>query len=121
MNAKDFCYDNQYLSDYGFIICKITSSNSGVSVSEGSKLEFKKMSKNGGKQHSLTNVKYASCFTTTFEICKNPDVNDTLIISQDEFRDIMRWLNRREFLPFYFIPYDRNLNKIIAGGKPNKR
>lgn len=113
MNAKDFYFDNQYLSDYGFLICKITSSNSGVTVEEGQKLTFNKRQKSGSNTYTLASANYSTCYTTTFEICKNPDVNDTLIISQDEFRDIMRWLNRREYLPFYFIPYDRNLNKII--------
>ena len=125
---KDFFYDNQYLSDYGFIIGYITSSNKGKSVAEGVKLTFNKMLKNSGKLHTLASVKYDTCYTTTFEICKNPHIykGKEMVISSDEFRDIMRWLNRREYLPFYFVPdsgddtekyYNAsfNLQKIYVG------
>lgn len=125
---KDFFYDNQYLSDYGFIIGYITSSNKGKSVTEGVKLTFNKMLKNSGKLHTLASVKYDTCYTTTFEICKNPHIykGKEMVISSDEFRDIMRWLNRREYLPFYFVPdsgddtekyYNAsfNLQKIYVG------
>lgn len=106
MKAKDFYYDNQYLSDYGFLICKITSSNSGVTVEEGQKLTFNKRQKSGSNSFTLASANYSTCYTTTFEICKNPQIykGKEMVITSDEFRDIMRWLNRREYLPFYFVP-----------------
>lgn len=102
----DFYYDNQYLSDYGFIIGYLTSSNKGKSVTEGVKLTFNKIVKNDGKNQSLASAKYDTCYTTSFEIFKNPKIHrgKEMVITSDEFRDIMRWLNRREYLPFFFIP-----------------
>lgn len=111
----DFYYDNQYLSDYGFVIGYITSSNKGKSVVEDAKLTFNKRVKSTGTSYTLSSAKYDTCYSTTFEICKNPDIYSgrELVITSDEFRDIMRWLNRREYLPFYFVPHDRNLNNQI--------
>lgn len=102
----DFYYDNQYLSDYGFIIGYLTSSNKGKSVTEGAKLTFNKRIKNTGKSYTLASAKYDTYYTTSFEIFKNPKLfkGKEMVISSDEFRDIMRWLNRREYLPFYFVP-----------------
>lgn len=100
MNAIDFEYDGQYLSDYGFIICDFNGSSGADSISAGSALTFNKVSRFGGKLHSLTSTQYDECITTTFDICKDPDVYDDMEITGDEFRDLMRWLNRREFLKF---------------------
>ncbi len=102
----DFCYDNQYLSDYGFTVGYVSTDNKGVQVKEGIKLTFNKRIKNGGKVYTLSGANYDTCYTTTFEIFKNPKTSDSLIITSDEFRDIMRWLNRREYLQFYCITDD---------------
>lgn len=108
MNAIDFEYDGQRLSDYGFIICDFNGSSGADSVSVGSTLTFNTVSRFGGKLHSLTSVKYNKCLTTTFDICKNPDEYDDMEITGDEFRDLMRWLNRKEFLQFQI--HDSNLD-----------
>lgn len=98
--ANDFYFDGQYLSDYGFIIADVGTENQGiVTVNPGAKISFNKISRNGGKRFSLASAKYNECFTATFNICKK----DATEISNDEYRDIMRWLNRREFLQLYFI------------------
>ena len=110
MYAIDFEYDGQYLSDYGFIICHFDASTGANFADAGSKITFNKVSRINGKSYSLTSTKYAECIQTTFDICKNPDLYDyeNREISNDEYRDIMRWLNRREFLKFQVINDEDN-------------
>lgn len=105
MRAIDFEYDNQYLSDYGFIICDFNFSSGANEVDAGSTITFNKISRHSGKRYGLSSTQYDECITTSFDICKNPDIYDPedMEISNDEYRDIMRWLNRREFLKFQVI------------------
>lgn len=105
MRATDFEYDNQCLSDRGFIICDFDLSNGVNEVDAGSTITFNKVARNKGKQNSLTSTQYDECITATFDICKDPSIYDVdeMEISTEEFRDIMRWLNRKEFLKFHII------------------
>ena len=105
MRAIDFEYDNQYLSDYGFIICDFNFGSGANEIDAGSTITFNKISRHSGKKYSLSSTQYDECVTTSFDICKNPDIYDPkdMEISNDEYRDIMRWLNRREFLKFQVI------------------
>lgn len=105
MYAIDFEYDGQCLSDYGFIICQFDAS-SGVTVADaGSKITFNKVSRNQGRNYSLTSTRYDECIQTTFDICKNPDLYkyEYREITNNEYRTLMRWLNRREFLKFHML------------------
>ena len=114
MRTLDFWYDEQCLSDYNFVVCDF-SAGSGISeVSAGSTITFVKVSRNGGAKHSLTNTKYNDCLSATFDICKNPDIfhDEDMEITSDEFRDIMRGLNRKEYLPFHFISDDGTVDDI---------
>ena len=105
MRAIDFEYDNQYLSDYGFIICDFNFGSGANEVDAGSTITFNKISRHSGKKYSLSSTQYDECITMSFDICKNPDIYDPedMEISNDEYREIMRWLNRREFLKFQVI------------------
>lgn len=105
MSAIDFEYDNRYLSDYGFIICDFNFGSGANEIDAGSTITFNKISRHSGKKYSLSSTQYDECITTSFDICKNPDIYDPedMEISNDEYRDIMRWLNRREFLKFQVI------------------
>lgn len=106
MYALDFEYDGQYLSDYGFIICNFDGS-SMETVSAGSAITFNKIPIHGGKKYNLTSTQYDECIQSTFSICKNPKIyKDNMQISNDEYRDIMRWLNRRQFLNFQLLGGD---------------
>lgn len=106
MYALDFEYDGQYLSDYGFIICDFNSSSGVTIASAGSKITFNTIPRNNGKTHSLISTQYDECIQTKFDICKNPDIYDDLCITNDEYRDLMRWLNRQEFLKFQVLDED---------------
>lgn len=100
MYALDFQYDGIYLSEYGFIICDFNGSNGASAVSAGSDLTFTKIKKNNGYRYSLASAQYNGCIQTQFDICKDPDKHGNLEISKDEFRKIMRWLNRKQFCQF---------------------
>lgn len=106
MYACDFEYDSQYLSDYGFIICDFGGGSDMDTISAGSKITFNTVSMHLGKVYGLTGTTYDECVTATFDICKNPEEYDDLRITNDEYRDIMRWLNRRKFLKFQMLNED---------------
>lgn len=105
MIATDFEYDNEFLSDHGFIVCDFNFSSGANEVSAGSVITFNKVSRMQGKIYSLSSTQYAECITATFDICKDPDVYDLADreISDSEYREIMRWMNRREFLKFSVV------------------
>ena len=105
MYAYDFEYDGQCLSSFGFIICSFVSSSGANNVTAGSNISFNKVMRNYGKQYSLVGTSYSDCISTSFDICKNPDLYNAgeMEISDKEFREIMRWLNRREFISFRLI------------------
>lgn len=105
MYATDFEYDSQYLSDYGFLICDFNATNGANTISAGSKITFNKIEKRNGKENSLIGIRYGECIQCQFDICKNPETYDykDRKITTDEFRDLMRWLNRPEFHRFQII------------------
>lgn len=128
--ALDFEYDNQYLSDYGFIICEFEAKNSIETVKSGSNIVFNKTSTHNGRNNYLLNAKYDSCIETSFSICKNPcgcKNQSEKVITSDEYRLLIRWLNRKEFLRFRFISKDSrdvcyynssfNIETITIAGK----
>lgn len=113
MKSLDFMYDGQYLSDYGFSIGYVTTSGRSVTVSPGAEIEFEKISRNRGRDYSLVSANYSGSYTTTFEIFKNPEIyGDALDITDDEARDLIRWLNRREFLPFCLLTNEDETEKF---------
>ena len=103
MYALDFVYDGQYLSDYGFIICDFSPSSGFDIASAGSEITFKTVSHNRGKRYGLVGAQYDKCIQVNFGICTDPDIFDDLTITDDEYRDLMRWLNRSEFLKFHVL------------------
>ena len=112
MKAVDFEYDGQFLSDYGFIICDFDGSTDVNVVEIGFKITFNKVPTFHGKRHVLVNTVYDDCISTTFDICKNPEVYDDLEITNDDFRDLARWLNRRTFLKLCIFDADEDYDSV---------
>lgn len=111
MNAVDFEYDGQYLSDYGYIICDFHGSSGITDVTLGSVLTFNKVSRHYGKSFSLTSTRYNECISTSFDICKDPDIfENDMEISNYDVRRLTRWLNRKKFLKFQVFDPDRELD-----------
>lgn len=106
MNATNFEYDGHHLSDFGFVICDFDGSNGVVTIDAGSQITFNQVSRHNGKKYSLTSTMYDNCIETSFQICKDPCKFDDISITNDEYRDMMRWLNRHKFYRFRFVGDD---------------
>ena len=125
MKAYDFEYDGDNLSNKGFIICKF--GRQGIqTISNGSYITFNTVSTEHGQKHELTSVEYEECLSTTFQICKHPCIGDAEEVSASEQREMMRWLNRKEFLKFKLLSPEYadiywectfNVSKIEIEGK----
>lgn len=113
MYAVDFEYDGLRLSDFGLTIGRVDSSSDIDVVSAGSNISFNTVKRHHGKIYGLTSTSYEECITTTFQIFKDPCQYDTLKLTNDEFRELMRWLNRHKFLKFHLIPEDGD-NRAIC-------
>lgn len=128
MRYLDFEYDDSLLSDFGFIICDFNSNNNANTVDSGSEISFIKSSRNDGRKFSIVGTKYEECINAEFDICKDPDVNspEEMQITDYEYSNIMRWLNRHEYKKMQFIGNDErisfynasfNLKKITINDK----
>lgn len=109
MLATDFEYDGKKLSDFGMVICDFNSSSGTEEISVGSTITFNTVSRHFGKKYGLPSTQYDECIETSFSVCKNPDIYDDLELTSNELHDLIRWLNRREFLQMQFI-YEDNVN-----------
>ena len=110
MYAIDFEYDGKRLGDFGFVLCHFSEQSSPDIVSAGSQITFDTVSTRNGKHYSLTGSHYDECLSATFQICKNPCQAIEGEIFSDEYRSLMRWLNRKQFLRFGCI--DPNTDEI---------
>ena len=128
MLATDFVYDDIKLSDKGYIICDFDDKSGVEIVDVGSNITFNKIKRDSGRIYSLASATYDECVTATFDICKNDCLYDSseMEITTQQFREIMQWLNRREFLPFRIVDEKQtvcwynasfNVDKIVIGGR----
>lgn len=125
MKALDFEFDNIRLSDKGFMLCKFDSG--GVdTVSNGSEITFNTVSTSRGVKHELTSIEYGDYITATFQVCSNLCDGRGEEISLEDARDIMRWLNRKNFHKFRLLDDEYsgiyfeasfNVSKIEIDGK----
>ena len=119
MYATDFEYDGKKLSDMGFLICNFDSNGLNV-INTGSKITFNKVAMHSGKKYSLVGTKYESCLQTTFDICKDPcniTNYEEMEITSEEYRNLVRWLCRREFKTFKIL--DKNNENCFYKGSFN--
>ena len=106
MYLYDFKYDNNSLSDFGFIVCEIDGEPN--TNSRGAEVKFSLAPIQYGRRMVKTGSKYESTLNASFKICKDPELfsERDMVITADEFRTLERWLNRREFLWFCSYDYD---------------
>ncbi len=127
MKAVDFIYDNCYLSNFGFMIGRVGSSDGISSIHNGSPITFHTVSTSYGLKQELISTEYQECLTATFQIFKNPCVYGyDLEITADELRKFMKWLNQKEYKKFKLVDDDYldiyfeasfNISKLELSGK----
>lgn len=102
MYAYDFEYDGRLLSDLGMIVCDFSSSSGASNADKGSEIKFNMEPVGYGRRFLAQGMQYENCLSTTFQICKDPRVfpEEEMLISNEEFRALSRWLNRKKFLWF---------------------
>ena len=129
MYAYDFEYDGKYLSDFGMMVCSFSENRSASGTEKGSEIKFNLVKSGYGKRYYTAGLQYENCLSTTFQICKNPESfpKDQMVITNEEFRELSRWLSRKKFLWFRSFDYDEpqkkkpwfrasfNLTRIDAG------
>lgn len=98
MKFEDFRYDGRSLNELGYEVCSFDSSSDSVTPNP-SEITFNTVSMNFGKQHYLASAVYSEALETSFQVCKNSCDFVDINITEDEIREITRWLNRKEFLP----------------------
>lgn len=126
MRFYDFEYDGMLLSDFGFIVC--TFGNDGTdTISNGSEITFNTTPVHNGEKQERASITYKKTIETTISICKNVcDANTKFSMSVDEVREMMRWLNRKEYLPFRIMTDEMldiyfsasfNVNRVEINGE----
>ncbi len=125
VELHDFEYDGITLSEVGYMVCEFDSGGLQT-VSNGSQITFNTVSTLNGQKYELTDTEYSECIKTTFQICKNPCQHRNLEISISDLRNLMSWLNRKNFYKFKLLDDEYldlyfeasfNVSKITFGDK----
>jgi hypothetical protein len=105
MKFDDFEYDNIKLSEFDCVVCTFDGLDMET-IDSGSQITFNTVSVRNGMKYEITDTQYESCIESTFQICKKPDhkkENEDYYFSVDDIRDIMSWLNRKQYHPFRIL------------------
>lgn len=103
MYAYDFEYDGRQLSEFGFMVCSFDGEKGIQAADKGSEITFQFAPSGYGRRHYVTGLQYENRLSTSFQIAKNPEMfsDKEMEVTSDEFRELSRWLNRKEFLWFH--------------------
>ena len=96
MEIYDFEYDGINLSEFGMVICNFGSKGLET-VSNGSTISFNTVPSMNGAKYNLISTQYEDCLEATFQICKNSCFGKNMEITPTEFRELTKWLNRKQF------------------------
>ena len=101
MYAKDFEYDGEKLSNYGFTICSFDGQNGIESVSSGCDITFNQAKPGMRNVFNLYSSVYDSSYVSTFKICKNPcNYKNNFYLTTNEIFALQRWLCRNTYYRF---------------------
>lgn len=109
MYATDFQFDDNCLSDFGMMICSFAGKSGTETVSSGSDITFHQIKAAGSNRFHLYSSSYDSAYSTSFQICKNPDTiksPDEMYLSTELVSLLQRWLCRKEYKKFKLIQED---------------
>jgi hypothetical protein len=115
---KDFSYAGRRLSDYGYIVAYANTSLSD-SVSLGSEIKFETIKNRSTHTNRIIEVDYNEPTSVTFDICKDPCVNENLEFSDAEISHMMSWLNKKRYEKFCPIYDDASYPEIYFKGSFN--
>lgn len=129
MYATDFEYNNEKLSDYGMMICSFSGAGDTQTVSSGADITFHQAKADGSSHFQFYASTYDTAFTTTIQICKDPDHAKTqseTYLSPDEVSALQRWLcpkdgyhkfktNQEEFETLYWNALFSSKQILIDG------
>lgn len=117
----DFEYAGRRLSDLGYIIGHVNSDAGMREVEIGSDIIFDTVKNNHSSIHSVTSSTYENVYTTTFEIIKNPCIQnvDDIYITPLEVREITKWLNRRDYYKFKLYNENFDVSDVCYYGSFN--
>lgn len=107
MKISDFEYDGLTLETFGYTVCSFSSTDEET-IPSPSNITFNTISMNFGTRNYLTSAPYTEALTAKFQICKNTCTNEELKITDEEIREITRWLQRKEFKEIRLIDLDNN-------------
>ena len=103
MYANDFEYDGEYLSNWGYQLCEIDSSNGFETINTDSQRTFDTVSQFNGKYYPLVVSYYTDHIEVSFQICKVRCPDGIQPFTVYEVREVKRWLNRPSFHKFKLI------------------
>ena len=108
MYATDFEYADKRLSDFDCVTCYLDSKAGVSEIDIGCDITFQTVKNNHSSIRYKTSASYENVFSTTFQIMKNPEgknQND-MYMTYDEVRNLMKWLNCREYNRFKVLSDD---------------
>ena len=120
MYCIDFEYDGQRLSEYGCMVCHISSSPDLNTVNMGSQITFNTINLPQQNKFKLMSTQYSEAYTTTFEIGKfNCNTDEDHVFTQEEISGLMRWLNKKKYNKFKMIYNKDDFDNIYYMGTFN--
>ena len=102
MKANDFEFDSKKLSSFGCIIANFDGGK-GLETINGAEIEFNTVSSLNGLVHHEVSATYPSCLETTIQICKYSCSTGIQEIPSTLYREISRWLLRKNFYKLKFL------------------
>lgn len=102
MYIYDFEYDGLILSDLGYMVCSFDSKGLQI-LSKGSNISFSTVPIHNGEKNDLITSEYTECLEATFQICKKNCHTNDFEISDNDYRKLVSWLNRKRFHKFKIL------------------
>lgn len=99
MKAIDFEYAGRKLSSFDMILCSFGDKGLDT-VSNGATITFNTIPTLNGACHKLSSTVYDECLSTVVQICRKPCGGNTMEIPPSTFRELTKWLCRKQFLKF---------------------
>lgn len=116
----DFEYAGKRLSDLGYMMCCINSASGDYEIDSISNLTFTTIKNRHSSIYNIVDSTYENTYVVTFDIMKNPCIsNGNTYMTSLEVRELMKWLNRKEYARLRFINNTANESNVYYYGSFN--